>query len=120
MVTIPNFGGPPSIYGYKYLRVLNFATKTGTNAVRANTTTTPSITITTPSAFFTDGFKQDLTNSPNNQAMVRLEIDGLTFFNGYITNIASTTVATAVPVGGVMPNKFVDKTSGEYLSLIHI
>ena len=117
-VSIPNFGGPASMYGYKYLRVLNFYTKTGTNAVRANTTTTPSITITTSSAFFTNIMKQDLANSPNNQPMVRLEIEGLTFFNGYITNIASTTVATAVPVGGVIPNKFVDKTSGEYSVII--
>lgn len=114
---IPNFTSN-SMTGKKYLRIIAHSSQSGANAVRAATTQHPEITITAASSFFASWMVQDTANSPNNQPMVRLEIGGNTYFNGYITSISSATVATAVPVGSVLPDRFVNKTSGEYSVII--
>ena len=115
--TLSSFTGGTST-GRKYLRIIETTGQTGANAVRSTTTENPEITITAASAFFLSWMKQDSTNSPNNQPVVRLELSSKTYFIGYITNITSTTVATAVPAGSVIPNEFLDKTGGEYKVII--
>ena len=117
----------PGAQDSRYLRVVEFDSIGAGSAVKTATTEFDEIEITVPTAFFSSDYLKDSVVSSNgsiqrgpNQPIVRLERDNLVYFEGYITDITSDTVATATPITKTLSPSFVDTedASTEYKVII--